>query len=294
MIFAYLDEFGHNGPFFGVDDPKHNTSPVFGLAGILLPEQAVRPFASYFLRQKTLLLGNEIASSAKQAYAWEKKGTNLFTARSITRYPEIRRTAFRLINQIGFNHGKIFYYGREKIRGRADLNANGLYKTVLAKALRQINSYCGSVGSNFVVVVDEHSARRELLETAAKTMYGADPVRWLSSPPFEVESDLNQNIQAADWIASIIGRLWNYQLEPQEFAKYQPYLEYFWDRIHQVATHSTVMRRPAVITDRHRARRSNVIATAVATETITIEIQQVPSAPQPRPLSENPDETPAR
>lgn len=294
MIFAYLDEFGHNGPFFGVDDPRHNTSPVLGLAGILLPEQAVRSFASYFLRQKTLLLGKDIASSGKQAYAWEKKGTNLFTAQSITRYPEIRRTAFRLINQVRLNHGKIFYYGREKIRGRADLNANGLYKTVLAHALRHINSYCGSVGSNFVVVVDEHSARRELLETAAKTMYGADPVKWLSSPPFEVESDLNQNIQAADWIASIIGRIWNYQLAPHEFAKYESYQKYFWSRIHQVATHSTVMRRPAVITGRRQFAGTNIIARTVVTETITVEIQRGASASQQGTLSENPDDTPAR
>jgi len=52
MIFAYLDEFGHIGPFYGREHPSYNTSPVFGLAGILLPEESVRPFATFFLKAK--------------------------------------------------------------------------------------------------------------------------------------------------------------------------------------------------------------------------------------------------
>lgn len=267
MIFVYLDEFGHIGPYFGRDHEKHNTSPVFGLAGILLPEPSVRPFSSYFLRQKTFLLGKDIATSGKHAYEWEKKGTNLFTARSIEKYPEIRQAAFRMINQVRTSQGKIFYYGREKIGRRDDLNSTGLYKTILAHALRQIDAYCSSIKSNFVVVVDEHSARKELLETAAKTMYGQTPARWMSSPPFEVESYLNQNIQAADWVASLIGRLWNYKLSPAEFREYEPYTRFFWDRIHAAATHSTVMERP-------RANKSRVPAVLI-TEKVEIDVTVV-------------------
>jgi len=44
---------------------------------------------------------------------------------------------------------------------------------------------------NFALVIDEHSAKKELLECAAKTMYGTNPARKLVSPPFEVESYLN-------------------------------------------------------------------------------------------------------
>lgn len=98
MIFAYLDEFGHSGPFFERGHPRHNASPVFGLAGFLMPERSVRPFASYFLNRKIDLLRPEIEVSGKQAYEWEKKGTNLFTPKSILKYPEIQRSAFRLIN----------------------------------------------------------------------------------------------------------------------------------------------------------------------------------------------------
>jgi hypothetical protein len=259
VIFAYLDEFGHNGPYYGRDHERYNTSPVFGLAGILLPSESVRSFASFFLKRKTELLAPDIARSNLQPYEWEKKGTNLFTERSITKYPEIKQTAFRLINQIRNWRGRIFYYGREKIRNRNDLNANGLYKTVLSHSLRQIDSYCAALGENFVVVVDEHSARKELLETAAKTMFGNNPTWQLSSPPFQVESYLNQNIQAADWIATLVGRLWNFKLDPSGFAGYAPYEKYYWTRIHSAATHSTVMERP---------KRTTALAVEVATEIV--------------------------
>lgn len=151
----------------------------------------------------------------------------------------------RLINEIRNCQGKIFYYGREKIRDTEDVRANGLYTTVFSHAIRQIDDYCKSIGQNFVLIVDEHSSRKELLETAAKTMFGHHPVKNLLSPPFEVESYLNQNMQAADWIATIIGRLWNYRVEPTEFSSLASYEKYYWRRIHAVATHSTVMRRPA-------------------------------------------------
>ncbi|MXY18976.1 MAG: DUF3800 domain-containing protein, partial [Synechococcus sp. SB0664_bin_36] len=34
--FAYLDEFGHIGPYVSREDPKYHQSPVFGLAGLVL------------------------------------------------------------------------------------------------------------------------------------------------------------------------------------------------------------------------------------------------------------------
>lgn len=244
MIFEFLDEFGHNGPYHSRNHPQHNTSPVFGLAGYLMPARAIRGFGTYFLKQKQNMLREEIAKSGKQGYEWEKKGTNFFTANSIRKYPNIRAGMFRMLNEVRARDGKVFYYGREKIRDRDDLNANGLYKTILSHAIRQIDSYCESTDENFVIVMDENSVRKELLETAAKTMFGNEPARRMSSPPFEVESYLNQNIQAADWIATITGRLWNYRLDTDGFENYAPYQDYFWQRIHAIATHSTVLKRP--------------------------------------------------
>lgn len=243
MIFVFLDEFGHSGPYFGKDHAKHNTSPVFGLAGYLMPESQIRGFGTYFIQRKKDLLSADMAKAGKLAYEWEKKGTNLFTATSIERYPKIRDSMFRMMSEIKKRKGYIFYYGREKIRDNDSLNANGLYTTVFSHAIRKIDAYCEGIGENFVIVLDENSARKELLVTAAKTMFGNAPARRMISPPFEVESHLNQNIQAADWIATITGRLWNYRLDEVGFHNYQPYEKYFWTRLHSMATHSTIMRR---------------------------------------------------
>jgi hypothetical protein len=262
MLFVYLDEFGHVGPYFGRKHPKFNSSPVFGIGGIIFPEEAVRPFASFFLQRKAELLDFEINKSGKQAYEWEKHGSNLYTAKSILLYPEIKQTTFRILNKINKFGGKIFYYGREKKVGTEDGNPNGLYKTVFSDAIRKLEAYSAEQGKNFVIVVDEHSARRELLETAVKTMYGHQPTVHLASPPFEVESHLNQNIQAADWIAAIIGKLWTYRLGGLEWRDLKPYENYFWGRIHSLATHSTVMERP---------KKKTVSLKSVTTETITVE-----------------------
>lgn len=63
MLIAFMDEFGHIGPFAGRQDPKHNTSPVFGIGGIVLPANEVRNFSVWFYKQKCLRFAKEIESS---------------------------------------------------------------------------------------------------------------------------------------------------------------------------------------------------------------------------------------
>ena len=83
--------------------------------------------------------------------------------------------------------------------------------------------------------------------TAAKynesPVFGQTPARHMLSPPFEVESYINQNIQAADWVAAIVGRLWAYETLPNQYADHLPFKNYFWQRLQQVSTHSTVLPR---------------------------------------------------
>jgi uncharacterized protein DUF3800 len=241
--FVYLDEFGHIGPYMGRKATRYNESPVFGLAGIILPETAIRPFATKFLQLKEHLFSKEITRAQTIGALWEKKGTEIFTTKHVAKYKHYRATGFRLINEVRNCGGKIFYYGREKIRGTTNVNSVGLYTTVLSHTIRQLESFSDAHQTNYVMVVDEHSARKQLLVTASKTMFGQPPARHLLSPPFEVESYINQNIQAADWIAAIIGRLWASELRPAEYADHAKFKRYFWLRVHQVATHSTVLPR---------------------------------------------------
>lgn len=245
MYFVYLDEFGHIGPYVGRNDRKHNESPVFGLAGMILPEEAVRPFATYFLKQKEGVFSAEILAAKKISSKWEKKGTSFIRPKPLKDYVELRRILHRILKKLESMGGCVFYYGREKRCGtHDDLNPIGLYTTCMAHSLRKLNKFCEQRNSSFVVIMDQHSARKELLECAAKTMFGNQPCTSLASPPFEVESYLNQNIQAADWIATLIGRLAAYEVAPEEFKDYGHIKRLFGDRIQDVRKASMIEKRP--------------------------------------------------
>lgn len=88
MLFvAYLDEFGHVGPYLAHDDPRHNTHPVFGLGGVVLPYPQVRRFSTFFFQLKNRLLEFELSRSGELPAKWEKKGSSLYTIRNIEKYP---------------------------------------------------------------------------------------------------------------------------------------------------------------------------------------------------------------
>jgi uncharacterized protein DUF3800 len=243
MKFVYLDEFGHIGPFVSRTSARYSESPIFGLAGVILPQESVRPFATKFLQLKEFLFSREITASGKMAQKWEKKGNDIFRPKAVKLYPNLRMGGFRLIKHVDDLGGKLFYYGREKMVGKLDGNSTGLYTTILSHVIRKLDRLCTEADDNFVLIMDQHATRKELLECAAKTMHGAQPARRLLSPPFEVESYLDQNMQAADWIAAIVGRLWAYELQPDQYKDHQQFRRYYWDRVHTVATYSSVERR---------------------------------------------------
>lgn len=245
MYFVYLDEFGHIGPFVSRNSPKHNESPVFGLAGLILPENSVRPFATFFLQQKEANFASDLASTGKMAAKWEKKGTSFIRPKPMKNYSEARRLLHRVMKKVDQLGGHLFYYGREKRRGlHEDLNPIGLYTTCFAHTLRRLDRYCGERDSSFVTIVDQHSARKELLECAAKTMFGNKPCKHLASPPFEVESYINQNIQAADWIATLVGRLKALEVAPKQYEDYQYLKTVFGKRVSDLSSNSILEKRP--------------------------------------------------
>ena len=63
MYFAYLDEFGHIGRYISRDYAQHNDSPVFGLAGLVIPAAKVRWFATWVFRRKNEVFASEITRS---------------------------------------------------------------------------------------------------------------------------------------------------------------------------------------------------------------------------------------
>ena len=72
----YLDEFGHIGPYVTRQHPGHNDSPVFGLAGFVMPSEHLRGFGTWFFQRKCDLLAFEIERSGQHPALWEKKGAS--------------------------------------------------------------------------------------------------------------------------------------------------------------------------------------------------------------------------
>ena len=243
MLIAFLDEFGHCGPFISRSDPRHGHSPVFGLAGYVMPHDQVRHFATFFFQLKSQMLASELSKVQEHPATWEKKGNELISTRNISKYPHVREGLIRLLNEIYRCGGKLFFYGREKYQTPEQSKPAGLYTTVMSHSIRNIDEHCCKRKSEFMMILDQHPERRRLLESATKTMFSSQaPARCLIEPPFQVESHLYQTIQAADWIATLVGRLMAFTVEPTQYADWEWAEKYFGQRVRSLATHSTLWR----------------------------------------------------
>ena len=170
---AYPDEFRHIGPYIARSHPRHNDSPVFGLAGFIMPVEAVRGFGTWFFQRKGELLDFEIQRSGEHPAVWEKKGSSLYTVTNVTRYPELRQTRFRLLNKIRSLRGRVFYCGIRKTAKPEMHDANAMYESVLAEAIRRLDQFCRddhAPAERFLLALDEHPLRAELLTEAARGM----------------------------------------------------------------------------------------------------------------------------
>ncbi len=92
---------------------------------------------------------------------------------------------------------------------------NRLCRYVLLEAVKRIDQFCEvdcHPQGNFLLALDEHVQRAALITEVSRAMYGAGPERrrHLIEPLFNLESHRYQTIQAADWIAAPVGRIWCY------------------------------------------------------------------------------------
>lgn len=246
MLLAFLDEFGHNGPFISRSDPSHNTSPVFGLAGYVMPHARVRHFATFFYQLKSVMLEADLKKCGVHPATWEKKGSELINTRTIKKYPNIRTGIHRLLNELYKCDGRIVYYGRQKYQAPKDSNASGLYTTVLGHTIRALDRYCSGKNEQFMMILDQHSDRLRLLESASKTMFGGE-ARCLIEPPFQVESHLYQTVQAADWVAALIGRIEAHRTNPAEYADWEWADRIYGEKVQKLSTHSKLWRPRSAI-----------------------------------------------
>ncbi|MCG7625947.1 DUF3800 domain-containing protein [Epibacterium sp. Ofav1-8] len=241
---VYLDEFGHIGPFVSKNDPKFKESPVFGLAGYIIPLEEVRSFGTWFYQQKCRLLKFEIDRAEQHPAVWEKKGASLYTVTNVTKYQQLRATTNRILNKIQKVGGKTFYVGVRKTHTPETASSNALYHAILREAIKRLNDFCeydAPDNSRFLMALDEHDQHDQLLTTASMQMYGGEtPMRHLIEPPFQIQSHRYQTMQTADWLAGLVGRLGAIWAEPDQYPENEVFRTYFEARVNAASVRSGV------------------------------------------------------
>jgi hypothetical protein len=258
---AYLDEFGHIGPFVSRQHPQHNTSPVFGLGGFVLPSSKVRAFATWFYQLKCHLLESEIKRAGIPAYQWEKKGAALYTTKNVLKYRELRTATSRLMNRIVCDGGMVFYVGLQKTHSPETHSPTGLYRAVLRESIKRLDQFCDNKNkdknkdkdkdkAHFQIILDElknqDDFRGQIVSEASIQMFGKARATMIE-PPIQAESHLFQTLQCADWLCGLIGRVGCYQALPNAYPDLDWTEKYFIHRLKPAAPNSGIRRqRPAL------------------------------------------------
>ena len=242
-LIAYLDEFGHIGPYLAYDHPRFNTHPAFGLGGFVIPFEAVREFSTFFFQSKSRLLKWEIEQSARHPAQWEKKGSSLYTTKNVKTYPQLSRMTHRLLGKIQSMGGFVFFVGEEKRRTVNDSGTNQRYARILAEAIKRLDQEAEARNDFFSLVLDQHGGtefRSHIVATASMAMFGDNPYRRLIEPPIEAESHLFQTLQCADWICGLVGRMTHYQFDPQSRPDFRWASQKFGQHLQRVWLRSSV------------------------------------------------------
>jgi hypothetical protein len=247
LYIAYLDEFGHIGPYLSHDHPRHSTHPAFGLAGVVLPYTEVRNFSTFFFQLKNNLLAFELNRSGSHPAKWEKKGSSLYTIQNISTYRVLRQATNRLLNKIKKINGFVFYVGMEKRRDESAHDSKRLYHSVLREAIKRLDQESLRLASEFMLVLDqqeENVLRGEIVETASIEMFGASLRSCLIEPPMQVESHLFQTVQCADWLCGLVGRLAHFSCEPEVKPDFSVVDQFFGERLKEVVRRSSIRMLP--------------------------------------------------
>jgi Protein of unknown function (DUF3800) len=244
LYVAYLDEFGHVGPFVSRTDDRYNDSPVFGIGGFVLPHTATREFSGWFYRLRNQLLSFEIERSGLPPSRWEKKGSSLFTTLNVERYPELTRAMKRILNKVRSLDGFVVYVGFEKDAPSPDMTSHRLYAGVLRRILMRLERACRERNAEFLVILDDNDrdfSRDVILKKAQQVMFGEDACTRLIEVPLQVESIIYPSVQCADWICGLLGRYGSYVVRPDEFGAFSWAHSRFETSLRHVARFSRIL-----------------------------------------------------
>ncbi|WP_277424255.1 DUF3800 domain-containing protein [Schaalia sp. ZJ1691] len=213
MIVAYLDEFGHVGPYMSTQHKKFKDHPLFGYAGIVLPETAIRAFGAKFEQVKARQFRSEIIKTGKHPRRWEKKGAEMFTTGAYNMYPQRVGFITDLADYAKRLNGGIFFYGEKKPIGTQKMTGQSAAERtsgVLTEVVRRLCRYADLHDDHLVIFLDKGGPmpREDAITSLAQFIYASqDPsMKRIVEVPMELESHRYGAMQFADWMCAITSR----------------------------------------------------------------------------------------
>ena len=73
MLIAYIDEFGHQGPYISHNDKKYGTHPIFGYGGFIIPDYNVRELGGFFEKIKKIFFVGKLKKPKSTQDAGRRK-----------------------------------------------------------------------------------------------------------------------------------------------------------------------------------------------------------------------------
>ncbi|MGK8491881.1 DUF3800 domain-containing protein [Nocardia asiatica] len=220
MLLAYIDEIGETGAFVARDHDRYKTSPAFGYAGFLIPEDKARPFGGMFTRAKQELFKTEL-EAAEHPGRWERKGASIFRPTTPESFPQQLRVFGGLVRQLRQFGGVLFYYVDEKPIGtprQTNLDTDQRETAAMRETLNRIARHANKHDQNVLVMIDQinEKTRAQRLPVMYSHILGRagdyPEMARIAEPPMHIDSVLSSNIQFADWIAACVTRAIEYQL----------------------------------------------------------------------------------
>ncbi|MGW2092891.1 DUF3800 domain-containing protein [Promicromonospora sukumoe] len=243
MLIAYLDEFGHIGPYIEDGHPRFGQHPIFGYSGFIVPVQHARALGAEFKRVKTALFKTEIEQSPVPAQ-WERKGSEYFSTGSISKRPEQLRAFRGLMRRLHSLGGSLFYYGDEKARGtlkQTGRDSNTITLDALRETINRLCRYADNADDDLLILMDAitDKSRRELVAKLYAHIYSRPrpEMKRIVEAPLHIESELNSGIQLADWICALLTRASHFQMVKDSTFAWAP--EHFRDSMQGMFTYES-------------------------------------------------------
>lgn len=214
MLVAYLDEFGHIGPYIP-DSKKYRHHPIFGYGGFIIPAEGIRSFGATFERLKDQHFGSEIAAANAHPRRWEKKGSELFSdgnwssnGRSVRRHVRHLAKELRVADGGFFFYGEVKPEGAEKVTGVSSADRS---RSTLKSTIRHLANYAEWRNDTIMILMDQvnNSERSEAISSMASFIYSKDTpenTRRVVEVPMQIESIRYGAMQFADWYCALLSR----------------------------------------------------------------------------------------